>query len=74
MVNHPLWVKRCHLYPACIPVNFNAPDVSSILLQMSSTKFYITTPEDVFWEAEAEKLVNLVDHILLIRNDKKNVF
>ncbi|SKC83154.1 glycosyltransferase family protein [Ohtaekwangia koreensis] len=74
MVNHPLWVKRCHLYPACIPIDFNTLDVSSILLQMSSTKFYITAPEDVFWEEEAEKLVNLVDHILLIRNDKKNVF
>jgi hypothetical protein len=64
IVKHIPWLEYCSPYDACIPVDFEKTDVLSILQQIHNKKFYPADPIGVFWEEEADKLINLINYTL----------
>jgi len=61
--NHKPWMEMCEPFDAAITIDFNAPDVHSILNQMHTNRFYISKSKDTFWESEEQKLIQAVDKI-----------
>lgn len=61
--NHPPWIERCASPHAAIPVDFSSPDAERILAAMKTQSFYSSSPADVAWAGEEEKLLSLVQRI-----------
>lgn len=65
LIDYKPWMDRCEPYPAAItfnPVEYNADD---ILSQMFTKQFFTTLPgKDIFWENEAEKLIQAINSTL----------
>lgn len=59
LVEHPAWTRLCKPYEACISINFDNPDVVSILHAMKTKEFYTSLPQDVFWQSD--DLISLID-------------
>ena len=62
LINHKPWIHRCLAYQAALVFDPNNPDAFTLLQKMKSTAFYIDPPgDDIFWESEAEKLVQVIN-------------
>lgn len=64
MTEHPAWLAYCIPYNACIPVDINAIDASSIVSQLKTREFYTKSPENIFWASEEKKLLHLVETLI----------
>jgi len=64
LISHAPWVRMCEPYPACIAVDFNNPDVSSILEHMQNKNFYAVAPAHVYWHEECVPFINLIHKLL----------
>ena len=58
------WVELCKPFEASININFQAPLPADLLEKLKSTSFYKTTPQDVFWESEENKLLDAIKNFL----------
>lgn len=57
LANHKPWVEFCLPYHAAVVFDPNHYDSAVIYDALISGRFYTTTPEGVYWEDEAEKLL-----------------
>ena len=61
LINHPPWMELCAPYGAALIFDPRFVRSEILLPQMRTTTFYTTPPgDDVFWEGEGRKLVELV--------------
>lgn len=59
LIDHSVWVKTCEPYPAAIVFNPKHIDGPHLLSAMKNRRFFLHPPgQDVFWESEAEKLLD----------------
>jgi hypothetical protein len=61
--DHKPWAEMCAPYHAAITLDFEHPDVASILGKIHAEIFYSKEPEGMTWESEERKLLNLVHSI-----------
>jgi glycosyltransferase involved in cell wall biosynthesis len=62
LINHPPWMEFCARYSAAIVFDPRHIDPAEMLHRMRTTPFYTLLPgEEVLWESEAVKLVEVVD-------------
>jgi len=60
--NHKPWVELSDPFQAAIQVEFEQPDVNSILKGIHSGNFYYKKPVGMTWESEERKLLALVNN------------
>ncbi len=60
MVDYKPWNEITKRYSASIPFNIAQLNPEETLHQMKNKSFYVLSPQDVFWESEAEKLLKIV--------------
>lgn len=63
MPNYRPWVRFCEPFNAAIPIDLEHPDEASILRALEKKSFYPVAPDDVYWDAEAPKLMGLLETI-----------
>lgn len=61
--DHQPWTALCAPYHAAIVLDFERPDIGSILAQIHANNFYSSNPEGMTWPSEEGKWVNIVNHI-----------
>ena len=61
--DHKPWGEMCEPCHAAIQVDFDHPDMASILGKIHAEIFYSKEPEGMTWESEERKLLNLVHSI-----------
>ena len=59
MVANSKWLLLAERYTAAVAVDFENFAASAVIAQMRSINFYTADPEEVYWESEEEKLLNL---------------
>jgi hypothetical protein len=57
------WIDLCNPSQACIPVNFDNLQAPELLSKMRTQSFYSTPPQEVTWEREGRKLLELLAKI-----------
>ena len=66
LINHPPWMEVCAPYPAALVFDPQHIKGDEMLDRMRHTDFYTRVPgEEVFWEHEGARLVELVDELAL---------
>jgi hypothetical protein len=63
LINNPSWINICAPYPASVVFDQLLIDGRNILQAMTETTFYRHSPIDIFWDSEAERLVDLFARI-----------
>jgi glycosyltransferase involved in cell wall biosynthesis len=60
LINHPKWAAISDRH--CAAVHFDATHISPdrIYFQMMNNRFYVSDPQDVYWESEERKLLQLL--------------
>ncbi|HTE33470.1 MAG TPA: hypothetical protein VK666_23975 [Chryseolinea sp.] len=66
LTDHQPWVTYCQEYPAAVVFQAQAFDPKAVLHQMHQMQFFITTPDQVFWDDQEEKLRMAVRNVLSI--------
>jgi len=62
---NPLWKSFCNKHNAAIFLDYKNLDSQSLYNKMLTQKFYPEgTPQEVFWDTEEEKLIDLVQEII----------
>jgi glycosyltransferase involved in cell wall biosynthesis len=64
LIDHRPWIAYCEAYPAAVVFKPQAYDAQTILHQMYQTHFFISTPGEVFWDDQEEKLRLAVGNVL----------
>lgn len=61
LINHPPWMELCARYPAAMIFDPRFIKAETMLSHLRNTRFYTIPPgEEVFWESEGKKLVEMV--------------
>lgn len=63
VIEHTPWLDRCRPYHAAIPFRPEALDAALILRAMQK-RFYLSLPDDVYWESEENKLLQAVRQLV----------
>jgi hypothetical protein len=58
LINNATWVNRCAPYPAAVVFDAHQLDAKTLLKMMSETVFYRSEPDDVYWQSEADRLLD----------------
>lgn len=61
--NHPAWLAICAPCNAGIAIDFENPDVISILQSIQSRNFYSSPPDSVSWKSEETRLLGLLSSL-----------
>lgn len=61
--DNALWAQVADQYQACLKVNFETPDVNSLLQAISTNSFYKTNPQDAEWITEEVKLLKAISSV-----------
>ncbi len=59
------WTELTKPFQASINIDFSNPDSSAILQKMRATQFYTTTPDNISWESEEHKLLDVIQKLML---------
>jgi glycosyltransferase involved in cell wall biosynthesis len=62
---NPLWEALCNPYPAAIPIDFANPVPETLLVTMKTTNFYRSMPDNVTWDYEESRLLQMVDKFFI---------
>lgn len=63
--DHQPWVELAEKYNAHIPINIHSINTSELLLQMKNQTFYKRLPkEEILWESEEKKLIEIVNKLM----------
>ncbi len=63
LIDHPVWVTVCKPFSAAITFQEDIP-AADILQQMTTSIFYPTDPQDIYWESEQIKLIACIKSLL----------
>jgi len=58
------WARYCEPFNAAIPIDFENPDEAGILQALRTKAFYTVVSDDVYWDAESPKLMQLLQTIV----------